>query len=140
MKKVIAILVMLSVSAFAGIKEDVSKTINMHFEGIETGKVELLEKAWAADQAQISEIKSGKVIKHDTKKTFTLWTKGKNPDLNGKIISVTEVTPNLAVAKVSLNWKGSTFTDVLTVTKTKSGWKIISKTYVAPKRASSYGI
>ena len=140
MNKIITVLVLLTIPAFAGMKEDVSKTLNTHFKGIETGDIKLVEQAWLKDQAQISEIKKDEVIKHNTDKSFQLWTKSKNPKLNGQILSVTQITPKLAVAKVSLNWKGSTFTDALTLTKTSNGWKIISKVYAAPKKASSYGL
>ena len=134
MKKMIAILFVLTVGAFAGVKEDVTKTLNTHFKGIENGEIKLLEEAWMVKDAQISEIKSGKIIKHDTKKTFAFWTMQKNPNLNGKVISITEVAPNLVVAKVSLNWKGSQFTDALTLTKTLAGWKIINKTGINQSR------
>lgn len=140
MKNLIAIMMLISISTFAGVKEDVSATVNMHFKAIETGEIQLLEKAWLKTKAQISEIKKDEVIKHDINKTFNLWTRTKNPKLKGSIVSITEITPELAVAKVSLNWKGDKYTDALTLTKTSKGWKIINKTYAAPKAAkSSYG-
>lgn len=140
MKQLIAITVLLSISSFAGVKEDVTTTVNMHFKAIETGEVQLLEKAWLKTKAQISEIKKGKVINHDISKTFNLWTNSKNPEIKGSIVSITEITSELAVAKVSLNWKGDNYTDALTLTKTSEGWKIINKIFVAPKAAkSTYG-
>ncbi len=140
MKHVITVLMLAGLTAFAGVKEEVTETVSTHFKAIETGEVQLLEKVWLKDKAQINEINAGRVKTKDINKTFALWTSQKNPNLKGEIISITEITGELVIVKVSLNWKETKYTDALTLTKTRDGWKIINKTYVNPEKESGYSV
>jgi len=130
--------------SFAGMKEDVTKTLNTHFQGIKEGKAALIEKAWNSEQATITEVSDNKVRKQDVKKTFALWTKSTNPKFTASITSINEIATGIAVAKVNLTWKGNVYHDALTLAKTDKGWKIISKVYQTPKEiaggnAGGYG-
>lgn len=145
MKAIIVILMLTGATAFCcgtyeldelPTHEDVVK---LHLEAIKQGNKKLLGAAWDTDKAQIIEIKNGVSQKMDVNKTFDVWTKTKNPDLNPKIISTTKITEEIAVAKVSLNWKGSHYVEMLTLVKNKGNWKIVGKTYKAPRTASVYG-
>lgn len=145
MKAIIAILMLTGATAFCcgnyGSPEFPTheEVVSMHLEAIKQGDKKLLGAVWDADKAQIIEIKDGVSKKMDVNKTFDIWTKTKNPDLNPKIISTTKVTKEIAVAKVSLNWKGSTYVEMLTLVKNAGSWKIVGKTYKAPRTASVYG-
>lgn len=127
-------------SAFCCGDYSIQEVVGTHLDAIKTGDANKLKKAWADKGAQIVEIKNGNAEVKDTAKTFKLWTMAKNPNLNGKIHSVTKITKELAVAKVSLNWQGSLYTEILTLAKKGKDWKIINKTYEVPKSAKSgYG-
>ena len=141
MKTIVAILMLAGTSAFCCGDYSANKIVETHLKAIETGDKEMLMSAWAKNGAQVIEIKKGKASVKDINKTFTLWTAKKNPNLNGKILSITKMTDDLSVAKVSLNWQGVKYTEILTLSKKDNKWEIINKTYKVPKSAgSSYGI
>lgn len=141
MKTIIAILMIAGTSAFCCGDYGIQEVVKTHLNAIETGNKEMLKSAWADTGAQVVEIKNGKVNVKDTEKTFTLWTAAKNPKLNGRILSVSKMTDELSVVKVSLNWQGADYTEILTLSKKENKWKIINKTYIVPKSASGgYGI
>ena len=147
MKTVKAFLAILAISAFAfsgqlmaDTQSDVEKTLEQHFSGIKEGKLELLNQSWDTKVATITQIKNDEASKVDLGQTFALWTKQANPEFSAKVESVTEISGSIAVAKVSIQWKGDRYSDALTLSKGAEGWKIISKVYQAPKKAkSSYG-
>lgn len=116
------------------------KIVMYHLEAIKEGNKKMLDSVWDKDKAQIIEIKNGISKKMDTEKTFEVWTRTKNPDLNAKIMSSSQLTEDIAVAKVSLNWQGSTYVEMLTLIKLDNQWKIIGKTYKVPENSKSlYG-
>lgn len=148
MKTIKAFLPILAISAFAfsaqvmaDTQSDVATTLEQHFSGIKQGKLDLLNQSWDTKVATITEIKDDKTSKVDLDKTFAMWTKQANPEFSAKVESVTEISGSIAVAKVSINWKGDLYSDALILSKGTEGWKIISKVYQAPKKAkSSYGL
>ena len=140
MKTIIAILMIVGTCAFCNDDLTANKTVQTHLKAIETGNKEMLLTAWAKNGAQVIEIKKGTASVKDLDKTFTLWTANKNPKLNGKILSITQMTDDLSVAKVSLNWRGVKYTEILTLSKKNNQWKIINKTYKVPKKSGGYGI
>ena len=138
----------LAISAFAfsghvmaDTQSDVTKTLEQHFSGIKEGKLELLNQSWDTHVATITEIKKDKTSKVDLEQAFALWTKQANPEFTAKVESITEISGSIAVAKVSISWKGEPYSDALTLSKGTDGWKIISKVYQAPKKAKgSYSL
>lgn len=144
MKALLSILAISAIAfsghAMADTQTDVTKTLEEHFSGIKQGKLELLNQSWDTKVATITEIKNEQPSKVDLEKTFAMWTKQANPEFTAKVESITEISGSIAVAKVSIKWKGDDYSDALTLSKTADGWKIISKVYQAPKKArSSYG-
>jgi Putative lumazine-binding len=148
MKTMKAFLPILAISAFAfsgqvmaDTQSDVTTTLEQHFSGIKEGKLELLNQSWDAKVASITEIKNDKTSKVDLEQAFALWTKQANPEFSAKVESITEISGSIAVAKVSIIWKGAQYSDALTLSKGTEGWKIISKVYQAPKKAKgSYSL
>lgn len=141
MKTIITMLMIAGTSAFCCGDYAVREVVKTHLSAIEKGNKDMLKSVWAEKGAQVIEIKKGTAEVKDLDKTFKLWTASKNPKLNGKIISISQMTDELTVAKVSLNWQGHTYTEILTLTKNANQWKIINKTYIVPIAAgSTYGI
>ena len=110
-------------------KAEITEVLNLHFRGIKEGNIELLKKAWIKDNARLFEVNNGKVINRDIDQAFTKWTKEATPDLNEKIMDIHFSSSKVAMAKVSLFWKGVKYEDTLTLVKSKKGWMIVSKFY-----------
>ena len=123
------------------------EVVKHHLKGIKTGDKAMLEKVWDKEAARIIEINQSGTRVVDVEKAFKTWTQEKNPSLNGKIVSVTEVTPVTTVVKVTLSFKGYEYTDMLTLIRTSPSkpWKLVGKIFKAPLPAigsvipSSYG-
>ena len=147
MKTLITILMLTGVTAFCCGNYEMlglasyQRTVMDHLRAIKDGDKKVLESLWDKDKAQIIEIKNGIPAKLDPEKTFEMWTRTKNPDLNAKILSSSQLTDDIAVVKVSLNWKGSSYVELLTLIKVNLEWKIIGKAYKAPDNSNTlYGV
>jgi len=125
----------------ANTQDEVEKTLNIHFNGIKEGKLDLIEKAWKKEVAQITEVKSGVVKKQNVDRTFKMWSEKKHPNFRAEIKSITEISDFISIAKVAITWNGQQYSDALTLTRHSEGWKIISKVYQAPKveKGGGYG-
>jgi hypothetical protein len=113
-------------------QKKIAETINTHLSGIKEGKIKLIESAWLKSSARVTEINQGRVLSKDIDQCFALWAKEPTKNLNEKIISIQLTSENVAIAQISLLWKGNSYEDTLTLIKTEKGWKIIGKIYNSP--------
>ena len=91
------------------------------------------------DDAKLFWMRDGKLMQR-TDDDFIAGAPGKPADDEAqrkRSVQILDITADVAVAKVVLDYPTVTFTDYMSLVKTESGWKIVNKTFNAQPKAKS---
>lgn len=91
------------------------------------------------DDAKLFWMRDGKFMQR-TDDEFVAGASGKPADdeaLRKRSVEILDITGDVAVAKVVLDYPTVTFVDYMSMVKTENGWKIVNKTFNAQPKAKS---
>lgn len=91
------------------------------------------------DDAKLFWMRDGKLMQR-TDDDFIAGAPGKPADDEAqrkRSVQILDITADVAVAKVVLDYPTVTFTDYMSLVKTESGWKIVNKIFNARPKAKS---
>jgi hypothetical protein len=124
---------MLSAAApAAATDEGVTAPLNAYLKGHETGRREHFEAAFHPD-AQLFGVRNGKFLHESAKAYIARASSGQTaPDevQRKRWIKSINVTGDVAVAEIILDYPTMKATDVMTLVKDEGRWTIVNKSYV----------
>jgi hypothetical protein len=91
------------------------------------------------DEAKLFWMRDGKFMQR-TDDEYIAGASGKPPADEAqrkRSVEILDITGDVAVAKVVLDYPTVTFVDYMSLLKTESGWKIVNKTFNAQPKAKS---
>lgn len=146
MRKTFVVMLMLcaSVGAFklaaaraAGAEDDaVRKALNLYFQGHATGDAEYFKKAFHPE-AKLFAIREGKFWQLPSA-DYIARASGKpaaDEASRKRTVESLDITGNVAVAKLALDYPDVRFTDYMTLLKVDGEWKIVNKAFHAEPKA-----
>ncbi len=114
--------------------------IENYFKGQETGKGEFIKKAFHPE-GKMMYVRGGKYFSKDFKQ-YILDMPGKPPkdeDKNKRWIENIEVSGNIAVAKIILDFPHGSAVDYFTLLKTDGEWRITNKVFYYAANSADVG-
>ena len=117
--------------------DDVRAPLELYLRGQAEGDGDLMRRAFHPD-ARIVSLDGGAVASRSAEAFAALFTGGPAPDeadRRRRVVSL-DVTGEVAVAKLELDYPGAFLTDYMTLVRTSDGWRILHKAFTrSPPRA-----
>jgi hypothetical protein len=143
MKRTTILFALLVLATFAVVAQEqplddrkaIETTIGYYFEGHATGSADAMRKAFHPE-AKLFWIGDAE-LKTRASEDFAAAFKGKvaaDEAQRTRTIELIDVTGDVAIAKVVLDYPAVKFTDYMSLAKIGGAWKIVNKTYVAQRK------
>ena len=116
----------------------VRAALDHYIAGHVTGSGDEFRQAFQ-DDAKLFWMRDGKLMQRSDD-DFIAGAPGKPADDEAqrkRSVQILDITGDVAVAKVVLDYPTVTFTDYMSLVKTENGWKIVNKTFNAVPKAKS---
>ncbi|MGD9560916.1 MAG: nuclear transport factor 2 family protein [Pyrinomonadaceae bacterium] len=106
--------------------EKIDKVLELYVDGLRKGNVSLLQQAFFSEGQFCRLSNQNDVQCKKFAEELSEWVKIPEPNSSGKILSL-ELEGSMAKVTFKLNFGTTVFVDYLTMYKSKTNWKIVSK-------------